>query len=163
MGCMTCSPCINFGRPQSAPAPASCPCIAISCLHHCCLHREPRHLCHPNSACVERPLGTVSPAHLLWPPPGPTVSLPCRPAPRYLQVRVVASLPCYSESNVDAQRGRGVFDRSIAGLRLLNAAGYGVEGSGLQLDLVYNPGGAGVGRLGWGPAGEGSGPWRGMP
>ncbi|GLC47384.1 hypothetical protein PLESTB_001360400 [Pleodorina starrii] len=58
------------------------------------------------------------------------------------KVRVVASLPCYSESNVDQQRGRGVFERSIAGLRLLNAAGYGVEGSGLLLDLVYNPGGA---------------------
>ncbi|EFJ49515.1 hypothetical protein VOLCADRAFT_89786 [Volvox carteri f. nagariensis] len=62
--------------------------------------------------------------------------------PSHPQVRVVASLPCYSEGNVDQQRGRGVFERSIAGLRLLNAAGYGVEGSGLQLDLVYNPGGA---------------------
>jgi len=58
------------------------------------------------------------------------------------QVHVVASLPCYSEANVDTQRGRGVFDRSILGLQRLNAAGYGVEGSGLQLDLVYNPGGA---------------------
>ena len=54
----------------------------------------------------------------------------------------MASLPCYSAANVDAQRGRGVFDRSIRGLQLLNAAGYGVEGSGLKLDLVYNPGGA---------------------
>lgn len=52
----------------------------------------------------------------------------------------MASLPCYSEDNVDKQRGRGVFERSIEGLKLLNAAGYGVEGSGLQLDLVYNPG-----------------------
>ncbi|GBF96882.1 Fe-S oxidoreductase [Raphidocelis subcapitata] len=58
------------------------------------------------------------------------------------RVRVVASLPCYSQSNVDGQRGAGVFDRSIAGLRALNAAGYGAEGSGLALDLVYNPGGA---------------------
>ncbi|KAG2448117.1 hypothetical protein HYH02_006702 [Chlamydomonas schloesseri] len=58
------------------------------------------------------------------------------------KVRVVASLPCYSEDNVDKQRGRGVFERSIEGLKLLNAAGYGVLGSGLQLDLVYNPGGA---------------------
>eukprot|EP00873_Tetraselmis_striata_P040597 jgi/Tetstr1/460861/TSEL_006020.t1 len=56
------------------------------------------------------------------------------------EVHVVASLPCYSEANVDTQRGRGVFDRSILGLQRLNAAGYGVEGSGLQLDLVYNPG-----------------------
>ncbi|KAG2483233.1 hypothetical protein HYH03_017890 [Edaphochlamys debaryana] len=58
------------------------------------------------------------------------------------KVRVLASLPCYSEGNVDAQRGRGVFDRSIAALKALNAAGYGVPGSGLTLDLIYNPGGA---------------------
>lgn len=58
------------------------------------------------------------------------------------KVRVVASLPCYSASNVDKQRGNGVFERSIEGLKLLNAVGYGVEGSGLALDLVYNPGGA---------------------
>jgi hypothetical protein len=89
------------------------------------------------------------------------------------QVRVVASLPCYSEKNVDTQRGRGVFDKSIRGLlqaracrvpralkpcilawnpadrrileRLcpqLNQLGYGVPGTGLALDLVYNPLGA---------------------
>ncbi len=57
-------------------------------------------------------------------------------------VKIVASLPCYSASNVDAQRGRGVFDASIRGLRQLNAAGYGTPGSGLELDLVYNPVGA---------------------
>lgn len=56
-------------------------------------------------------------------------------------VRVVASLPCYTADNVDAQRGRGVFDRSIAGLQTLNALGYGRPGTGLVLDLVYNPGG----------------------
>jgi len=56
--------------------------------------------------------------------------------------RIVASLPCYSQKNVDQQRGNKVFDRSIAGLRRLNAVGYGVPGSGLKLDLVYNPGGA---------------------
>lgn len=55
---------------------------------------------------------------------------------------MVASLPCYSEANVDKQRGRGVFERSILGLQRLNSAGYGVPGSGLSLDLVYNPGGA---------------------
>jgi radical SAM/Cys-rich protein len=55
------------------------------------------------------------------------------------RVRVVASLPCYLEENVDAQRGKGVFDASIAGLRRLNALGYGDGGSGLFLDLVYNP------------------------
>ena len=57
-------------------------------------------------------------------------------------MRVVASLPCYSDENVDQQRGSGVFQRSIAGLRLLNDAGYGQLGSDLQLDLVYNPNGA---------------------
>ena len=58
------------------------------------------------------------------------------------RVEVVASLPCYSVANVDRQRGNGVFDRSIAGLQALNALGYGLEGSGLVLNLVYNPQGA---------------------
>lgn len=58
------------------------------------------------------------------------------------RVRIVASLPCYSQKNVDTQRGSKVFDRSIAGLRALNELGYGVPGSDLKLDLVYNPGGA---------------------
>ena len=57
-------------------------------------------------------------------------------------VEVTASLPCYSPANVDRQRGDGVFERSIAGLRQLNALGYGQEGSGLVLNLVYNPQGA---------------------
>ncbi|MEB3275637.1 MAG: arsenosugar biosynthesis radical SAM (seleno)protein ArsS, partial [Cyanobacteriota bacterium] len=57
-------------------------------------------------------------------------------------VRVVASLPCYLADNVDRQRGSGVFARSIAGLRQLNALGYGQPGSGLELDLVFNPQGA---------------------
>ena len=54
-------------------------------------------------------------------------------------VHVVASLPCYLEENVDRQRGKGVFQMSIKGLRRLNALGYGKIGSGLRLDLVYNP------------------------
>jgi radical SAM/Cys-rich protein len=58
------------------------------------------------------------------------------------RVRVVASLPCYTPAAVDAQRGGGVFRRSVEGLKRLNAAGYGAPGSGLRLDLVYNPGGA---------------------
>ena len=58
------------------------------------------------------------------------------------RVEVVASLPCYSVANVDRQRGEGVFDRSIAGLQELNALGYGLDGSGLVLNLVYNPQGA---------------------
>ena len=58
------------------------------------------------------------------------------------QVEITASLPCYSPANVDRQRGDGVFDRSIAGLRQLNALGYGQAGSGRVLNLVYNPQGA---------------------
>ena len=54
-------------------------------------------------------------------------------------VEIVASLPCYQETNVDQQRGKGVFDRSISALRTLNALGYGKEGTDLRLDLVYNP------------------------
>ena len=54
-------------------------------------------------------------------------------------VRVIASLPCYSESNVDQQRGNGVFERSISGLRRLNALGYGNGDGRLELHLVYNP------------------------
>ncbi len=55
------------------------------------------------------------------------------------QVEVVASLPCYSADNVDKQRGSGVFDKSISALKTLNAVGYGQPGSGLILNLVYNP------------------------
>lgn len=55
------------------------------------------------------------------------------------RVEVVASLPCYQEDNVDAQRGFGVFRRSIDALRTLNGLGYGALGSGLVLNLVYNP------------------------
>jgi radical SAM/Cys-rich protein len=57
-------------------------------------------------------------------------------------VALVSSLPCYLEENTDKQRGRGVYAKSIDALRRLNAVGYGVEGSGLELDLVYNPVGA---------------------
>jgi radical SAM/Cys-rich protein len=57
-------------------------------------------------------------------------------------VRVVASLPCYTKENVDRQRGRDVFARSIEALRWLNRLGYGEPDSALELDLVYNPPGA---------------------
>ncbi len=57
------------------------------------------------------------------------------------QVQVVASLPCYLEENVDGQRGDGVFQRSIAGIRQLNTLGYGRDPV-LPLNLVYNPTGA---------------------
>jgi radical SAM/Cys-rich protein len=55
------------------------------------------------------------------------------------QVEVAASMPCYLEDNVDRQRGKGVFEASIRALQQLNALGYGRDGSGLVLNLVYNP------------------------
>ncbi|MEK7300771.1 MAG: arsenosugar biosynthesis radical SAM (seleno)protein ArsS, partial [Nitrospirota bacterium] len=58
------------------------------------------------------------------------------------RVEVVASLPYYRASQTDAQRGEGIFDKSIDALRLLNTLGYGREGSGLLLNLVHNPVGA---------------------
>ena len=54
-------------------------------------------------------------------------------------VEVVASMPCYSSENVDKQRGKGVFDKSIEALQKLHDLGYGKQGSGLVLNLVYNP------------------------
>ncbi len=57
-------------------------------------------------------------------------------------VTIAASLPCYTQDNVDKQRGKGVYDGSIEALLLLNKLGYGKPNSGLSLDLVYNPGGA---------------------
>ncbi len=57
-------------------------------------------------------------------------------------VEVTASLPCYSRENVDRQRGDGVFDASIEGLKKLNNLGYGFSDTGLILNLVYNPQGA---------------------
>lgn len=58
------------------------------------------------------------------------------------KVHVVSSLPYYQSRKTDAQRGDGVFDKSIEALKMLNKVGYGMEGSELQLDLVYNPAGA---------------------
>ncbi len=55
------------------------------------------------------------------------------------QVEVIASLPCYLEDNVDAQRGKGVFTASIKALKILNELGYGQHDSGLVLNLVFNP------------------------
>ena len=57
-------------------------------------------------------------------------------------VHVISSLPYFNKGRTDSQRGEGVFDDSIQALQQLNAVGYGVEGSGLVLDLVYNPSGA---------------------
>lgn len=58
------------------------------------------------------------------------------------RVHVVSSLPFYDARNTDRQRGDGVHDDSMRALKMLNAVGYGMEGSGLVLDLVYNPVGA---------------------
>lgn len=55
-------------------------------------------------------------------------------------VAVIGSLPCYTRENVDRQRGTGVFDKSIRAIKMLNEMGYGKD-DGLELDLVYNPGG----------------------
>ncbi|WP_417784969.1 arsenosugar biosynthesis radical SAM (seleno)protein ArsS [Tenacibaculum sp.] len=57
-------------------------------------------------------------------------------------VHVVSSMPHWTRGKTDKQRGDGVFDKSIEALKMLNAVGYGIEGTGLQLDLVYNPSGA---------------------
>ncbi|HFA49761.1 MAG TPA: radical SAM/Cys-rich domain protein [Bacteroidetes bacterium] len=58
------------------------------------------------------------------------------------KVNVVSSLPYYSKNRTDAQRGEGVFEDSIEALKMLNAVGYGKAGTGLELNLVYNPTGA---------------------
>jgi radical SAM/Cys-rich protein len=55
------------------------------------------------------------------------------------RIEAIASLPCYSKDNVDAQRGNGVFEASISALQKLNELGYADEGTGLELNLVYNP------------------------
>jgi radical SAM/Cys-rich protein len=57
-------------------------------------------------------------------------------------VEVISSLPCYTQDNTDRQRGSGVFEQSIKALQMLNEVGYGKEGTGLTLNLVYNPAGA---------------------
>lgn len=58
------------------------------------------------------------------------------------RIEVVSSLPYFSASRTDAQRGDGVFEKSIKALKMLNEIGYGIEGSNLILNLVYNPSGA---------------------
>jgi radical SAM/Cys-rich protein len=55
------------------------------------------------------------------------------------QVEIIASMPCYLETNVEAQRGKGVYAKSVAALQGLNHLGYGQPGTGLVLNLVYNP------------------------
>jgi radical SAM/Cys-rich protein len=57
------------------------------------------------------------------------------------RVEVIASLPCYLQENVDAQRGKGTYESSITAIKKLNAVGYGREDSGLILNFVFNPAG----------------------
>ena len=57
------------------------------------------------------------------------------------KVQITASLPCYLQENVDKQRGKGVFEKSILALKQLNSLGYGIKDKGLTLNLVYNPSG----------------------
>ena len=57
------------------------------------------------------------------------------------KVQITASLPCYLENNVDKQRGKGVFEKSILALKQLNSYGYGIKDKSLILNLVYNPSG----------------------
>lgn len=61
---------------------------------------------------------------------------------RSLQLTLIASFPSLSQSQADAQRGQGMWEKSLRSLRILNSYGYGVEGTGLELDLVVNPAGA---------------------
>lgn len=61
---------------------------------------------------------------------------------RDLKVVLVASLPATNSAQTEAQRGSGVWEQSMASLKMLNGLGYGVEGSALELDLVSNPAGA---------------------
>lgn len=58
------------------------------------------------------------------------------------KVEIISSLPHFSKIRTDAQRGEGVFEKSMKALKMLNEVGYGIEGSGLHLNLVFNPSGA---------------------
>ncbi len=60
------------------------------------------------------------------------------------KVKIVASLPCYTAEGVDGQRGKGTYDKSITALKKLNSLGYGKEGTGLEIDIMFNPAGSGV-------------------
>ena len=60
------------------------------------------------------------------------------------RVKIVASLPCYTAEGVDGQRGKGTYDKVVSVLKRLNRLGYGQEGSGLEIDLMFNPAKEGV-------------------
>ena len=140
---MQCAPCIWLQQAHTPVSPSSLHVASLSPdkqgswrERHC---SQRVHMLIMPVALVYRGAHTCSQTgrpHRLPASSGAVSSLICR-----AQVRVVASLPCYTGENVDQQRGSGVFRRSILGLQLLNAAGYGQPGSPLQLDLVYNPNG----------------------
>ncbi|UCH81003.1 MAG: DUF3641 domain-containing protein, partial [Nitrospiraceae bacterium] len=60
------------------------------------------------------------------------------------KVKIIASLPCYTEEGVDGQRGKGTYKKAIEALKQLNSLGYGKEESGLEIDIMFNPGGADI-------------------
>lgn len=60
------------------------------------------------------------------------------------RVKIVASLPCYTEAGVDSQRGKGTYNKAVSALKKLNALGYGRYGTGLAMDIMFNPAGAAV-------------------
>lgn len=60
------------------------------------------------------------------------------------KVKIIASLPCYTREGVDGQRGQGTYDKAIAALKKLNELGYGQEGTGLEIDLMFNPAKEGI-------------------
>lgn len=60
------------------------------------------------------------------------------------KVKIIASLPCYSEQGVDMQRGKGTYNKAIAALKTLNSLGYGIDGTGLEIDLMFNPAKTGI-------------------
>ncbi len=58
------------------------------------------------------------------------------------RVKIIASLPCYTEEGVDGQRGKGTYKKAVEALKKLNTLGYGKEGTGLEIDIMFNPQGA---------------------
>jgi radical SAM/Cys-rich protein len=60
------------------------------------------------------------------------------------KAKVIVSLPCYTEEGVDGQRGKGTYNKAISVLKRLNDLGYGKEGTGLEIDIIFNPSGAAV-------------------
>ena len=92
------------------------------------------------NACVDRGKNVIVRTNLaIYSEPG------MEELPEFLadnNVKLVASLPCYTEAGVDGQRGEGTYKKAMAALRKLNSLGYGKEGSGLEIDIMFNPAGA---------------------